>query len=85
MLMYNLLEYRDNYLKTSGSLFKYFTDKQALCNIGAIGDFTYNITTDLFKFQENITSQICNDVTKNVEIIVPLRYLSNLWRTLEMS
>ena len=85
MLMYNLLEYRDNYLKTSGSLFKYFTDKQTLCNIGAIGDFTYNITTDLFKFQENITSQICNDVTKNVEIIVPLRYLSNLWRTLEMS
>ena len=38
-----------------------------------------------FKFKEKITGQTGHDGTKHLEIMVPLRYLSNFWRTLEMS
>ena len=31
-----------------------------------------------------MTGQTEDDGTKNVEIMVPLKYLSNFWRTLEM-
>ena len=31
-----------------------------------------------------MTGQTGNNGTKNVEIMVPLKYLSNFWRTLEM-
>ena len=32
-----------------------------------------------------MTGQTGDDGTKSVEIMVPKKYLSNLWRTLEMS
>ena len=32
-----------------------------------------------------MTGQTGDDGTKNVEIMVPLKYLSNFWRTLQMS
>ena len=38
----------------------------------------------MFKFKEKITDQTCSDGTKDVDIMVPLKYLSNFWRTLEM-
>ena len=38
----------------------------------------------MLKFQQQITGQTGNGDTKDVEIMVPLKYLSNLWRTLEM-
>ena len=31
-----------------------------------------------------LTGQTGNNGTKNVEIMVPSKYLSNIWRTLEM-
>ena len=37
-----------------------------------------------FYFKEKITDQITNDGLKDVEIMVPLKYLSNFWSTLEM-
>ena len=40
--------------------------------------------TNSFNFEVKITSQTGDDRTKNVEIMVPLKYLSNFWRTLEM-
>ena len=43
-----------------------------------------NNTTDSFNFKAKITGQTEDDGTKDVEIIVPLKYLSNFWRTLEM-
>ena len=39
----------------------------------------------LFKFKQQITGQTGNGDTKDVELMVPLKYLSNFWRTLEMS
>ena len=37
-----------------------------------------------FKFKQKITGSTGDDGTKAVEIMVPLKYSSNLWRTLEM-
>ena len=46
--------------------------------------FTRNNLTDSFNFKAKITGQTEDDGTKDVEIMVPLKYLSNFWRTLEM-
>ena len=41
--------------------------------------------TDSFKFKTKVTGQIGNNERiDNVEVMVPLKYLSNFWRTLEM-
>ena len=45
---------------------------------------TNNNLTDSFNFKVKMTSQTGGNGTKNVEIIVPLKYLSNSWSTLEM-
>ena len=73
--MYNLIEYSDNYSKTSGSLWQYYKD-----------DPNDNITqSESFKSKIKITGKTpAAGNTKDVEIIVPLKYLSNFWRTLEM-
>ena len=84
MPMYNLIEYSDNYVKTSGSLWQYCKDIPARNANNIIEEFTEDNTTDTFKFKAKITGQTGNDGTKDVEIIVPLKYLSNFWRTLEM-
>ena len=84
MPMYNLIEYSDNYSKTSGSLWQYTKDIPAVNNDNAIVDFTNNNLTDLFNFKVKMTGQTGNTGTKNVEIMVPLKYLSNFWKTLEM-
>ena len=84
MLMYNLIEYSDNYAKTSGSLWQYCKDIPARDANNEITEFRVNNTTDSFKFKAKITGQTRDDGTKDVEIMVPLKYLSNFWRTLEM-
>ena len=75
MPMYTLTEYSDNYSKTSGSLWQYYKD-----------DPNDNIAnSESFKSKVKITGKTPNNGnTKDVEIIVPLKYLSNFLRTLEM-
>ena len=75
MPMYNLIEYDDNYSNTSGSLWQYYRD-----------DTNDNLTdSESFKSKMKITGNTPNNGnTKDVEIIVPLKYLSNFQRTLEM-
>ena len=75
MPMYNLIEYSDNYSKTSGSLWQYYKD-----------DPNSNIArSESFKSKVKIIGKTPDDGnTKGVEIIVPLKYLSNFWRDLEM-
>ena len=84
MPMYNLIEYSDNYAKTTGSLWQYCKDIPARNNNNEITEFTGGNTTDSFNFKAKITGQTEDDGTKDVEIIIPLKYLSNFWRTLEM-
>ena len=83
MPMYNLIEYSDNYAKTTGSLWQYCKDIPARNN-GEIAIFAENNLTDSFNFKVKFTGQTGDDGKKDVEIIVPLKYLSNFWRTLEM-
>ena len=76
MPMYNLIEYSDNYAKTTGSLWQYFRD-----------DPDDNIKdSESFKSKIKMTGKTPNNNNnvKDVEIMVPLKYLSNFWRTLEM-
>ena len=76
MPMYNLIEYSDNYVKTSGSVWQYYRDEPN----NNLAD------SESFKFKGKITEKTpANDNEKDVEIMVPLKYLSNFWRTLEMS
>ena len=84
MSMYNLIEYSDNYAKKTGSLWQYCKDIPARNVNKEIIVFDVNNTTDSFKFKAKITGQTGNYGTKDVEVIVPLKYLSNFWRTLEM-
>ena len=84
MPMYNLIEYSDNYAKTTGSSWQYCKDIPARNDNNIIEDFTGGNTTDSFNFKAKITGQTGNNGTKDVEIMVPLKYLSNFWRTLEM-
>ena len=84
MPMYNLIEYSDNYAKTTGSLWQYCKDIPARDVDDEITEFRRNNTTNSFKFKAKITGQIGDDGTKDVEVMVPLKYLSNFWRGLEM-
>ena len=51
MPMYNLIEYSDNYSKTSGSLWQYCKDIPAVNNNGNIVDFNGANATDSFNFK----------------------------------
>ena len=57
MPMYNLIEYSDNYSKTSRSLWQYFKDIPAVNNNGDIVDFNGANATDSFNFKSKITGQ----------------------------
>ena len=85
MPMYNLMQYSDNYSKKSGSLRQCCKDIPAVDNNSAIVNFNGANATDSFNFKAKMTGQTGYDGTKNVEIMVPLKYLNNFWRTLEMS
>ena len=82
--MYNLIEYSDNYAKTTGSLWQYGKDIPAENINNEVIVFAVNNLTDLFNFKVKFTGRTGNNGTKDVEIMVSLKYLSNFWRTLEM-
>ena len=85
MPMYNLIECSDNYSKTSGSFRQYCNDISAVSDDGAIVDFNGANATDSFNFKTKITGESNDDGIINVEIMGPLKYLSNFWKTLEMA
>ena len=84
MPMYNLIEYSDNYSKTSGSLWQYYRDEPTVNADGNIVDFPDDPNSASFKYKETITGKTENNGRKDVQIMVLLKYLSNVWRTLEM-
>ena len=75
MPMYHLIEYTDNFSITTGNLWQYYKDKPN-DNLADSKSFKSKVK------MTGSTPAGCN--TKDVEIIVPLKYLSNFWRTLEM-
>ena len=69
--IYNVIKYSDNYSKTLGSLFQYCKDEP---NNPLTGSQWFNSKS---KFLDNAN----NKVILNAEKAVPLKYLSNFWKT----
>ena len=84
MPMYKLIEYSDNYSKTSGGLWQYCKEIPAVNDNDNIVDFNGANANNSFNFKTKITGKTNNDGRIDVEIMVPLKYLSNFWRTLEI-
>ena len=85
MSIYNLIEYSDNYSKTFGSLWKYCKFIPAVNNNDNVVEFKGANTTDSFNFKAKVAGKTDNNERiDNVEIMVPLKYLSNFRITLEM-
>ena len=87
MSMYSLIEYSKNYRKKTGSLWDYYRDEP---NSGLGGDdnnINYSIKDSKYlDYRASITGKLEdeNRTKENVETVVPLKYLSNFWRTLDM-
>ena len=83
--MYNLLEYGKNYRKTTESLWNYYRDEP---NSGVDDGINYSIKgSKSFDYKANfIEDGVAHiDLTKNdVKIVVPLKHLNNLWRSLNI-
>ena len=77
--MYNSIEYSDNYSDTSGNLWQFKRDE---INNNA------NVTADnssSCKCKSNLIGYVGADETvKHVKRAIPLKYLSNFWRSLEL-
>ena len=87
MPMYNLLEYSKNYRKITGSLFNYYRDEP---NSSGEGDgnnrINYSIKdSESFNYKTSITGELeGNNTEKDTAFAIPLKYLSNIWRNLDM-
>ena len=75
MPMYKLIEYSENYSKTSESLWQYCKDIPPVNNNDDIEDFDGTNETSSFEFKSKITGQTNNNGRiDNVETMVPLKY-----------
>ena len=86
MPMYNLIEYSDNYQDSSAMLYQYKRHEPPDNNVNLTAD---NSTS--FKYKVNLLGTIdaanpdnARAGRLNVKIVVPLKYLSNFFRSLEM-
>ena len=78
--MYNLIEYSDTYSDTSGSLWSFKRDE-----VTKDADVTNDNNAPSFKYKANLIGNTEDNGTKNgIKIAVPLKYLSNFKRSLEM-
>ena len=84
MPMYNLIEYSDNYQDSSATLYQYTRDEPPEAN--AINDLTTD-TSISYKYKVELLGNpvVANNIAKrSVRVVVPLKYLSNFFRSLEM-
>ena len=88
MPMCNLIEYRDNYSVSSGSLWHFKRDESPMNNEGDLLNVALDNSTS-FKYKASL-SRKANDADgndrslKNIKLLVPLKYLSNFFRSREM-
>ena len=84
MPMYNLIEYSDNYQNSSATVYQYKRDEPP--DVNAILDLTADILSS-FKYKIKLLGKPVLDgaiAKRNVKVVVPLKYLSNFFRSLEM-
>ena len=84
MPMYNLLEYSKNYRKTIGSLYNYYRDE--LSDDADNNQFNNinEVNSNTFKYKNKIIDNTNNADTKDIELVIPLKYLGNFWRALNI-
>ena len=72
------IEYSKNYRKTTGSLWNYYRDEPS-------NPLSFN--SESFKYKTNIVGKNPenNDSLTNVKLVISLQYLSNFWRSLNIS
>ena len=91
MYMYNLIEYSDNYADSSGSLYQFKRDESPMNNAGNPLNLVLDNSTS-FKYKAIPLGKADDDddddgndrSLKNTKIVVPLKYLSNFFRSLVM-
>ena len=88
MPMYNLIEYSDNYAYSSGSLYQFKRDESSMNNDENPNNVALDNSTS-FKYKAHLLGKADdadgNDRSlKNTKIVVPLKYLSNFFRSLEV-
>ena len=95
--LYNMIEYSDNFSDSTASLHHYKKPEQILNNAGAIQNISVNSPS--FKYQSNLSknkestpveTNVNSDVAaahrlwKNIKIVVPSKYLSSFFRSIEL-
>ena len=95
MPMYNLLEYSKNYRKTIGSLYNCYRDELTNDNSNNFANRNV-VNSNTFKYKNKIIGNTYNvdaaaagydanrNGTQEVEIAIPLKYLGNFWRALNI-
>ena len=82
--MYNLIEYSENYADSSASLYQFKRDEQNMTNAGNPDNIT-DADSSSFKYKSSpLGSRNATGALENAKIVVPLKYLSNFFRSLEM-
>ena len=96
MSMYNLLKYSKNYRKTIGSLYDYYRNELSDDADDNNFDNIKVVNSNTFKYKNKIIGNTYDidagdqgyDVNKNgtqeVELAIPLKYLGNFWRALNI-
>ena len=82
--MYNLIEYSDNYQDSPATLYQYKRDEPPEDNV--IADLTVNNSSS-FKYKVSLLGDPVyagGIARRNVKVVVPLKYLSNFFRSLEI-
>ena len=78
MPIYNLLEYSKNCRKTTGGYWNYYRDEPNSGVGGENNNVNYSIKdSKSFDCKTDVTGKL------DAEIIVPLKFLSNFWKTLD--
>ena len=79
--MYNLLEYSDNYADSSGSLWQFKRDE---LNVTTNPDVATDNSRS-FKYKSSyLGAPTATGALNSVKLVVPLKYVSNFFRSLEM-
>ena len=74
--MYYLIEYSNNFMKISGSLWQYYKDEPN----------DYLVDSNSFNSKVKITASTpAGSNIKDIKLIVPLKYLSIFWRTCKVN
>ena len=83
MPMCNLTKYSKNYSKSIVSLWNYYRHEP---NSGAVGDINYSIRgSKSFNYKTSIKGRLeGSNIEKEVEFSVPLKFLSNFGKTLDI-